>query len=248
MGKKITLKKIKIFSINKLNQWIINSKGIFYKVYYTLKNTHLPTFNEPFLSSKIPATLLISEDVGLPSIYHFEKKHDDLGKLLQLIQHYQPKTVIEFGTSFGNTVANICKHSTAMLYTVNALPEQISGSVITGVLSKESIGRVYKKYGFSNRVVQIYENTLSVDLEKYMAKESADFAIIDACHDIDYIINDFNKILPFLKKDAIVLFHDTHPSCRGHLLNSYQACMKLRKQNYDIKHIKNTWWAIWINQ
>jgi hypothetical protein len=33
---------------------------------------------------------------------------------------------------------------------------------------------------------------------------------------------------------------------RAHLGGSYIACMKLRRQGFDIRHLTGTWWAVWI--
>jgi predicted O-methyltransferase YrrM len=171
--------------------------------------------------------------------------HDDIGALLRIVKTLNPKIVLELGTAYGNTTANICQISEAKIFTVNALPEQISGNVTTFALTKETIGSIYRQYGFQNRVIQIYENTLNLNLNSYFKTPCVDLAIVDACHDTEYVINDFIKVLPSLKDKAIVLLHDTHPSMAGHLKGSYKACMNLRKQGFKIKHIKDTWWAIW---
>ncbi len=113
-------------------------------------------------------------------------------------------------------------------------------------LDREEIGRVYRKFGFTDRVTQIFENTLTLDLSSYFAKPCIDLAIIDACHDTSYVLSDFKKIAPFVTLGGIVLLHDTHPSMRGHLSGSYIACMKLRQQGWNVKHIRGTWWGIWI--
>ena len=171
--------------------------------------------------------------------------HDDITPLLRIVQYFQPKCILEIGTAWGNTTANICKISTGKIFTVNALPEQIADQTSSFALTKEMIGSVYRKYGFDNRVTQIYENTLNFDHKKYFQSACVDLAIIDACHEAEYVINDFDKVLPVLSQNAIVLFHDTHPSRIGHLKGSYQACMDLRRQGYNIKYIKDTWWGIW---
>lgn len=171
--------------------------------------------------------------------------HNDVIPLLSLVRAANPRTVLELGTAHGATVANICALSDAQVYTVNALPEQISGNAVTFVLSREEIGYVYRKYNFADRVVQIYENTKNVNLLDYMPANSVDLAIIDACHDSDFVVNDFFKVLPVLNENAIVIFHDVHPNMKNHLRESYIACMYLRKCGYDVQHLKNTWWGIW---
>ena len=70
---------------------------------------------------------------------------------------------------------------------------------------------------------------MAIDLTRYLPAASVDFTIIDACHDVDFVINDFLCILPLLHSKSIVLFHDVHPSLEGHLRSSYIACMYLQK-------------------
>jgi predicted O-methyltransferase YrrM len=177
--------------------------------------------------------------------YEGPTDHDDAGPLFTLVRAFDPKVVLELGTAAGATVANICALSQAQVYSVNALPEQISGNNVTYVLEKDEIGHVYRDHGFGERVFQIYENTKYMSFTDYLPLRSVDFAIIDACHDTDYVVSDFLKILPVLKNDAVVLFHDVHPNMKAHLRSSYIACMYLRKLGYDIRHLADTWWAIW---
>ena len=187
---------------------------------------------------------LITEKLCLPP-YEGPVTHDDISPLLALVDRFQPKVVLELGTAHGTTVANICANCQARVFTVNALPEQISGQLTTFALSKDEIGYVYRKHGFADRVVQIYENTRTFRPTDYMSPSSIDFAIIDACHDADFVVSDFRCILPVLGKNAIVLFHDVHPSMELHLGDSYIACMYLRKLGFDIQHLSGTWWGIW---
>ena len=172
--------------------------------------------------------------------------HNDLIPLLRIVRSKQPHLVVELGTAHGNTTANICRQCpAALVYTVNALPEQITGGVITFALNRDEIGRVYRQHGYQNRVTPIFQNTLHLDLGTYLQRSSVDLAIIDACHDTPYVLNDFAKIEPYMRPGGMVLFHDTHPSMEEHLAGSYRACMKLRSQGYDIRHIRGTWWAVW---
>ena len=194
------------------------------------------------------ATEAILDDICLPTDVETKRCHD-FEALMRLVAARCPKLVLELGTAHGNTVANICQacHETRVV-TVNALAEQLSGEAITYTLSKDEIGRVYRRYGFSDRVVQVWANTLQLDLSPYLALSSADLAIVDACHDCEYVINDFLKVVPYIRPGGIVLLHDTHPSLSLHLWSSYKACMVLRRRGFDIRHIEDTWWAVWVNQ
>ena len=220
-------------------QWRV-AKGRFYRRMYAP-----PLVSIDDLAPPLPAPIEpILDHVCLPP-YHGPDSHDDLTPLLRLVTHLAPQIVLEFGTGYGNMTANICAVSAARVFTVNARPDQLSGRVITYSLREEDIGSVYRRYAFQERVLQICENTLDFDPTRYFPEACVDLAIIDACHDTEYVINDFTKVLPTLSTTATVLIHDTHPSMEGHLFESYLACLELRKRGFDIKHMENTWWAIW---
>jgi len=177
--------------------------------------------------------------------YLGDSSFQDYSILISLIRDLKPKYILELGTAHGNTVANICAESDATLFTVNALPQQIDGNIITFTLPREEIGKVYRTNGFQDRVFQIYENTRNLNILNYVNPKSIDFAIIDACHDMEFVINDFLKVYPALSDQAVVLFHDTLPAYEHHYLDSYLGCMYLRRQGFNIKHINDSSWGYW---
>jgi len=190
---------------------------------------------------------IIMDDMGMPPYIRKAAydDHDDVTPLMKIVRLLQPRIVVELGTAYGNTTANICRQSPkSKVYTVNAPAEKQTGWFDTFKLTRNDIGRVYRKYGFEGRVVQIYENTLHLDLARYFQEPVIDLAIIDACHTTRYVINDFLKIYSFIKTHGLILLHDTHPGLHLHLWGSYLACMKLRQQGFDIRHLRNTWWAV----
>lgn len=184
------------------------------------------------------------EHICLPP-YYGEKEFDDYSVIMSVIASRRPSLILELGTAHGNTVANICNLCDAQVYTLNALPDQISGNKITFTLDKDEIGIIYREKGYSDRVIQIFENTLNIDFRHYLKKKSVDFVFIDACHDSDFVVNDFLKIRPLLTDSAIVLFHDTNPQIEKHYIDSYVGCMYLRKMGYNVKQLDNTSLGIW---
>ncbi|MCL7452194.1 MAG: class I SAM-dependent methyltransferase [Anaerolineae bacterium] len=167
---------------------------------------------------------------------------------MSIVQWLQPTTVLELGTARGNTVANICRlMPSAHVYSVDAPTEKLSGKLTTYQLKEEQIGSVYRKYGYGDRVTQILENTLCLDLSSYFSGPVLDLGIVDACHDAEFVINDFLKVQPFVRHGGVVLLHDTHPSMGRHYHGSYRACMLLRHQGHDIRYLAGTSWALWIN-
>lgn len=188
---------------------------------------------------------LIFDDICLPPFYG-SGDHDDATPLFGLLRLMNPSLVIEFGTAHGNITANICRQTEAQVITVNALPERLSGQSITFTLARDEIGRVYRKYGYASRVRQVYANTLEVNISAMVAPASADVGIIDACHDYEYVKSDFLKLAPLVRDGGIILLHDTHPGLGPPRDGSYKACRDLRKQGWDVMHIRDTWWGLWV--
>lgn len=190
-----------------------------------------------------PETIL--DDICLSPFYG-PHDHDDVTPLFSLLRAMAPKHVIEFGTAQGNTTANICRLTDAQVISVNATLEVMSGHLTTFELNRDDIGRVYRRKGFEARVRQIYANTLYVDLVGTAAPSSAEIAIIDACHDYEYVLSDFVKLAPMIRQGGIILLHDTHPGLGPPRDGSYLACKELRRRGWDIRHVRNTWWGIWV--
>lgn len=224
-----------------------------------------PKYQLPNLSlselgvNELKTNPIIMDKICMPPYYSFDTEtsiennwvndHDDIRPLLALISSRQPKVIVELGTAHGNTTANIFQQNPeATIYTVNAPIDEQTGEITTFDLTYNEVGCVYKSYEFAGRINQIYKNTLHLDMSEYFDKPIVDFVIIDACHDEDYVINDFLKVEPFIASGGMVLLHDTHPSMKGHLMGSYVGCMKLRAKGYDIQYLENTWWGIWIKR
>ncbi len=209
----------------------------------------LPAVHWPALVQPPPGVLPpIMDHICMPP-HLMDAGHDDYTPLMSIARHFQPETIVELGTAHGNTTANLCAHCpSAHVFTVNAPVDIMTGSAVTYALRPEQIGSVYRNHGFSGRVTQIYENTLHLDLATHLRGRTIDLAIIDACHDTAYVINDFHKVRPHMSARGIILLHDTHPSMEEHLWASYIACMKLRRAGHDIRHLEHTWWAVWFNE
>jgi len=213
------------------------------------KNFQLPILD---LEELAPDAQLIepgfSDHLFLPP-YHGPKDHNDIVPLLTLVKHFNPKTLLEVGTAYGATVANICAISDVKVYTINALPEQLEGTITTLSLTKDEVGCVFREKGFSDRVTQIYLNSWEMDLSQHLPDGIVDFAIIDGCHDTEFVINDFICIKPYLSQEAIVMFHDIGQSkldpMYSHLDEGYLACMYLRKIGFNVNKLNDTWWGIW---
>jgi predicted O-methyltransferase YrrM len=204
----------------------------------------LPSISIDKIAPEIVLASPIMDDICMPPYYAFA--HNDYEPLMRIAASVQPRLIIELGTAHGNTVANLCRQFTnSRIITVNSLPEQQTGETTTFSLDDSEIGRVYRRFGYAGRVVQVLQNTLTLDLSMHTPINSADLAIVDACHDRRFVENDFLKVASYVRPGGIVLLHDTDASMEHHLWGSYIACVVLRRRGYDVRHVQGTWWGIW---
>jgi hypothetical protein len=190
----------------------------------------------------------ILDDICMPPhVVRWQYDNDDYDALAKVVKKWAPKSIVELGTAHGNTVANLCiLCPDALICTVNAPVSLQSGVNVTFRLTEDDIGRVYRAHGFEHRVKQIFCNTLDLDLGRWVKPKSVDLAIVDACHDTEYVLNDFLKVKPFVRDGGIILLHDTGRKVWQHLAGSYLGCLRLRRRGYDIRHIRETWWGYWV--
>ena len=156
------------------------------------------------------------------------------------------RRICEIGTAHGNLTANLLRNcAAATVVTVNAPRESQSGVLVTYELTEDEIGRVYRRHGYDQRVIQLIVNSVDLNLRPHVRDGAIDLAVVDGCHDTAFVLNDFEKVRPFIRAGGVVLFHDTHPSQSGHLSGSYRACLLLRRRGFDVKWIEGTWWGYW---
>jgi predicted O-methyltransferase YrrM len=199
---------------------------------------------QPVTNSEIAEP--IADKICMPPFY-FDTAHDDFFPLMRLARALDPRVIVELGTAHGNTSANLALNCPrARIITVNAPVELMTGSSTTYSLTRDEIGAVFLGAGFGDRVTQVFANTLDLDMScSLQPGEKIDLGIVDACHDEEYVINDFLKLLPFMSDRGIILLHDTDKKMEGHLRGSYMACMKLRQRGHDIRQLRDTWWGVW---
>ena len=122
--------------------------------------------------------------------------------------------ILEIGTAYGQTTKYMSENApNSTIYTINIPPEKIEGGgdMVTYCLSHDEIGREYKKAGCQN-VVQILENTLHWNPKI----DPIDVALIDGCHDPEFVYQDTVKVLSKCKKGSIILWHDFNPDLVQH--------------------------------
>lgn len=252
----------KFFRKGKKNSWLDDITPMLERQFWrwnrvgmTVSGFSRPSSMLPHSASALPEIMLdtivgrmeafepILDDICMPP-YLGPDSNQDFSFLMNLAKKINPEYIFEYGTASGNTVANLCKYTSARVVTLNALLEDTSGSYRTYDLAKDEIGSVYIKYGFQDRVQQIYCDSMNFVPEAY-TNAKFDLVIIDACHDFEYVLNDFLSISHLVGENGYVIFHDCDESMSGHLSGVWRACTHLRRAGYNIKKVQGTWWALW---
>ena len=157
-------------------------------------------------------TLLVVEDFGAGSVVD-KSKHRSIGSvaknaakpakfgqlLYRMVRQYQPKTILELGTSLGITTS----------YLSLAKPDAII-TTMEGAGSIAEIARQnFKTLQLQNVVVQEgnFDQTLSAVISNL---SSIDFAFIDGNHRREPTERYFNQLLPITHNDSILIFDDIH--------------------------------------
>jgi predicted O-methyltransferase YrrM len=119
--------------------------------------------------------------------------------LFRMVQHYQPKTIVEFGTSFGITSAYLAfGYPDAKLYTLE------------GARSIAAIARKnFHDLGLHN--VEIIEGDFSKTMpELFGSVHTVDLAFIDGNHRREPTLEYFEKLLQYSTTSTILIFDDIH--------------------------------------
>lgn len=119
--------------------------------------------------------------------------------LFRLAKHYEPKTIVELGTSLGITTAYLSK--------ANPLSSimTIEGNSPTAAIAKEN----FQKLNCSN--VQLLQGNFDTVLPTVTSQlSSIDLAYIDGNHRYQPTINYFHQFLPKVHSQTILVFDDIH--------------------------------------
>jgi predicted O-methyltransferase YrrM len=161
---------------------------------------------------KTDKTVLDLEDFGAGSRVHtsYKRKVSEIATsslkqkkfaqlLFRMVNHYQPKNVLELGTSLGVTTAYLASANTK--------------TPIITMEGAKAVASIAKKNFESLRLENInvvegnFDNTLKPVLEKL---HEIDFAFIDGNHRKEPTINYYKQLLPFINEHSILIFDDVH--------------------------------------
>ncbi len=125
------------------------------------------------------------------------KKYSQL--LFRLADYYQPKTIVELGTSLGVTTSYLASANfKSEVYTFEGAPE------IAKIAEQN-----FKQLHLKNITLTVgnFDDTLSSILNKI---EQVDFAFIDGNHRYEPTLNYFNLLLSKSHEKSIFIFDDIH--------------------------------------
>lgn len=119
--------------------------------------------------------------------------------LFRMVNYYQPKVILELGTSLGVTTSYLAKGRTfATVHTLEGAPALAS-------LAK----RHFAHLGLTN--ILVTEGNFDITLPSILGKTvSPDFVFIDGNHKLEPTLRYFNWLLPFVHSGSIFVFDDIH--------------------------------------
>ena len=127
-------------------------------------------------------------------------KNKKFGELLyRIVNHYNPKNIIELGTSLGiSTLYLAMGNKKSNVFTLEGCPE-------TAKIAKNN----FEKMSIKNTNITV--GNFSEKLEKQLIKmKSIDLVFIDGNHQYKPTINYFEKCLKYTNNETIFIFDDIH--------------------------------------
>lgn len=130
---------------------------------------------------------------------------------------------LEIGTHVGKGTYKIATNTNGTVYTVNALPEQITGKLITDSLKKDQIGSFTTEKGIKN-IHQFYADSMTWEIPECVNNLS--MAFVDGCHDTEYVYSDSKKVFGRIRPGGFIVWHDFNPDYRNNPAFSWiKDCM-----------------------
>jgi hypothetical protein len=152
---------------------------------------------------------------------------------------------LEIGTSMGRGTYKLATNTSGTVFTLNALPEQISGSFVTHALTKLQIGSYLREKAIFN-YQQIYDDSLTWVIPGCINDLSLVF--VDGCHDQKFVYSDSRKVYDRIKSGGFIIWHDFNPTLRFSAQHSWIAsCMAgveqfcLENKIPQVCHLRDSW-------
>ena len=119
--------------------------------------------------------------------------------LFNLVRYFNPDNILEMGTCIGiSTLYMALENKNRPIVTLEGNPD--SANIAQNIFNKLGLKNILLLQGE-------FENTFETSLNQI---KKIDFAFIDGNHRYEPTINYFNKILPFINEQTVLVFHDIH--------------------------------------
>ncbi len=140
--------------------------------------------------------------VELP-VETFNVTEYELVAIAAIARAIAPKLIVEFGTADGRTTLNLARNSPSdcRVVTINLPLDEDSGHA-----QETAVGSRFLDTVESERIVQVWGNTRSVDLSPY--ERRCQLVFIDADHSEEGVVADSLTALRLLDREAVILWHD----------------------------------------
>ena len=119
--------------------------------------------------------------------------------LFRMVQYYQPKTILELGTSFGVTTAYLAAGNT------NAKTYTLEGAAAIAEIAQKTFNRI--NFTHIELTTGDFNDTLPAILAKI---KTIDFVFIDGNHRKEPTLKYFNQLLSHSTPSTILVFDDIH--------------------------------------
>jgi len=182
-----------------------------------------------------------------------ERRVRDAEALATVVRNINPSVCLDIGTSKGHSAALMAVNAPqAKVHTVNIPPEEAiageGGKLITVALQRDEIGSYYRQQGLKN-IEQILANTATWEPNI----GDIDVALIDGCHDTEFVFNDTVKVMKYMRSGSFIVWHDFNPnlvkSRSFNWISSVCAGVDLlHEKGYvraPIYHLKDSWMGIY---
>lgn len=128
--------------------------------------------------------------------------------------HAKPKSIIEVGTSDGNTTLNLVANGApdATITTIDLPEDWTSGfeihvpEMMKNVTDRARVGIQYRESPYQPRVTQVFGDSAVIDYTKLPGP--FDLAFIDGCHFYDYVKKDTENCVRQMKAGGVLIWHD----------------------------------------
>jgi predicted O-methyltransferase YrrM len=138
---------------------------------------------------------------------------EELTILTLLVRHFQPKRIVEIGTSEGRTTLNLALNAPpdAEIITFDLPPE------LTGEHRKhsgpnyrqmdiEEPGVLFRDHPVASKIKLILADSTKFDWTPY--ERSVDFVFIDGAHDYESVRKDTENALKIIRPGGVIVWHD----------------------------------------